>query len=151
MRGAWAHARVSDRAGPDRPRAIATVRIAFRSRNVVGARNYLPFAAQWLAYASPCRRFVADLAIGAARLGAGVVRVTFTVKDFHLLLLAGLPAHPRDRDVYLWCMLAGLAKFQLGRKRRGGRLAAPVDRSRQELSELTFHSGGRSGASRPAP
>ena len=84
--------------GGNRPRAgFATVRVAFRRRDVVGARNYLSFAAQWLAYASPCRRFAADLAIDAARLGAGVVRVTFTVKDFHLILLAGLPAHPRQQ------------------------------------------------------
>jgi hypothetical protein len=71
----------------------ATVRIAFRSRNVVGARDNMAFAAQWLAYASPCRRFAADLAINGARLGAGVVRVTFTVEDSHLILLAGLPTH----------------------------------------------------------
>src|SRR3954447_8317519 len=30
-----------------------------------------------------------------ARLGASVGRYTFTVEDFHLLLLAGLPAHYR--------------------------------------------------------
>ncbi len=71
----------------------ATVRIAFRSRNVVGARDNMAFAAQWLAYASPCRRFAADLAINGARLGAGVARATFTVEDFHLILLAGLPTH----------------------------------------------------------
>ena len=53
----------------------------------------MSFAAQWLAYASPCRRFAADLAINGARLGADVVRVTFAVEDFHLLLLAGLPTH----------------------------------------------------------
>jgi hypothetical protein len=49
--------------------------------------------AQWLAYALPCRRFVDVLANGNARLGADVVRYTFTVSDFHRLLLAGLPAH----------------------------------------------------------
>ena len=63
-----------DRAGPGRPRAFATVRIAFRSRNLVGARDNMAFAAQWLAYASPCRRFAADLAIDCARLGAGAAR-----------------------------------------------------------------------------
>src|ERR1700733_2878934 len=31
--------------------------------------------------------------IGAARLGADVVRSCFIVSDFHRLLLAGLPAH----------------------------------------------------------
>jgi hypothetical protein len=34
----------------------------------------MSFAAQWLAYASPYRRFAADLAIDCARLGAGAVR-----------------------------------------------------------------------------
>ena len=78
--------------GRNRPRGFATVRIAFRPWNAVGARDE-SFAAQWLAYASPCRRFAADLAVDSARLGAGAVRETFTVEDFHLMLLAGLPAH----------------------------------------------------------
>ena len=54
--------------------AIATVRMAFRDRDIVGARGVASFAAQWLAYASPCRRFAADLAIDCARLGAGAMR-----------------------------------------------------------------------------
>src|SRR5271166_4404762 len=83
-----------DRAGPDRPRGSATVRIAFRHRDVVGAPDQQSFAAQWLAYASPCRRFAVDLAIDSARLGAGAVRETFTVEDFHLMLLAGLRRTP---------------------------------------------------------
>jgi hypothetical protein len=70
--------------------------VAFRSWNIVGARVEKSFAAQYLAYASPYRRFAADLAIVSARLGAGVVRVTFTVEDFHLILPAGLPAHSKD-------------------------------------------------------
>ena len=53
----------------------------------------IDFVAQWLAYALPYRRFVDVLANGNARLGADVVRYTFTVSDFHRLLLAGLPAH----------------------------------------------------------
>ena len=80
--------------GRNRPRGFATVRIAFRPWNAVGARDE-SFAAQWLAYASPCRRFAADLAVDSARLGAGAVRETFTVEDFHLMLLAGLPAHSK--------------------------------------------------------
>ena len=80
--------------GRNRPRGFATVRIAFRPWNAVGARDDKSFAAQWLAYASPCRRFAADLAVDCARLAAGAVRETFTVEDFHLMLLAGLPAHP---------------------------------------------------------
>src|SRR6266404_1286466 len=48
---------------PGRPgaRDDAPVRVAFRARNSVGTRG-LAFAAQWLAYALPYRRFVAVLA-----------------------------------------------------------------------------------------
>src|SRR5208282_2884688 len=42
------------------------------------------FAAQYPACTHPCRRFAAALTGSNARLGAGVVRVTFTVKDFLL-------------------------------------------------------------------
>ena len=67
-------------------------RVAFRARNSVGTRG-LAFAAQWLAYALPYRRFVAVLADANARLGADVDRYSFIVVDLHHLLLAGLPAH----------------------------------------------------------
>jgi hypothetical protein len=67
-------------------------RVAFRTRNGVGTRG-LAFAAQWLAYALPYRRFAAVLADANARLGADVDRYSFTVVDLHHLLLAGLPAH----------------------------------------------------------
>jgi hypothetical protein len=52
-----------------------------------------PFAAQWLAYALPYRRFAHALTGADARLGAGVDRYSFTAVDFHHLLPAGLPAH----------------------------------------------------------
>src|SRR5260370_36989226 len=79
---------------PDRPgaRDIASVRVAFRARNSVGTRG-LAFAAQWLAYALPYRRFVGVLTDANARLGADVDRYSFIVADLHHLLLAGLPAH----------------------------------------------------------
>src|SRR6516165_2876216 len=67
-------------------------RVAFRARNSVGARG-LAFAAPWLAYALPYRRFVGVLTDANARLGADVDRYTFIVVDLHHLLLAGLPAH----------------------------------------------------------
>ena len=67
-------------------------RVAFRARNSVGARG-LAFAAPWLAYALPCRRFIAVLTDANARRGADVGRYTFIVVDLHHLLLAGLPAH----------------------------------------------------------
>src|SRR5262249_44901480 len=67
-------------------------RVAFRTRNGVGTRG-LAFAAQWLAYALPYRRFVGVLTDANARLGADVDRYSFIVVDLHHLLLAGLPAH----------------------------------------------------------
>src|SRR5207245_3749678 len=48
-------------------------RVAFRARNSVGTRG-LAFAAQWLAYALPCRRFAGVLTDANARLGAAVDR-----------------------------------------------------------------------------
>src|SRR5262249_26297855 len=67
-------------------------RVAFRARNSVGTWG-LAFAAQWLAYALPYRRFVGVLTDANARLGADVDRYSFIVVDLHHLLLAGLPAH----------------------------------------------------------
>ena len=67
--------------------------MAFRYSNNVGTRNYRPFAAQWLAYGFPYRRFGRALASTPARLGADVVRYAFIVMDLHHLLPAGLPAH----------------------------------------------------------
>ena len=80
---------------PGRPgaRNSAPVRVAFRLQNSVGTRDDVDFAAQWLAYALPCRRFADVLADACARLGADVVRYSFIVVDLHHLLLAGLPAH----------------------------------------------------------
>jgi hypothetical protein len=51
------------------------------------------FAAQWLAYTLPCRRFALTLADDCARLGANADRYSFIAADSHRLLLAGLPAH----------------------------------------------------------
>ena len=77
----------------DRPcaRDLAHRRFAFRVSDRVGV-PIVNFVAQWLAYASPYRRFVPGLAADNARLGADVVRYTFVVADLHHLLLAGLPA-----------------------------------------------------------
>ena len=91
------HARVCDHAGSAGARADVPARVAFRYSHNVGTRNYRPFAAPWLACTFPCRRFARALAGTRARLGASVGRYTFTVEDFHLLLLAGLPAHYRWR------------------------------------------------------
>ena len=72
-------------------------RVAFRQRNGVGTRVDADFAAQWLAYALPDRRFACTLAGADARLGADVGRYSFIVVDSHHLLLAGLPAHSASR------------------------------------------------------
>jgi len=74
-------------------RVGAPARVAFRVVERVGTQNYPNFAAQWLAYALPYRRFARTLADADARLGAGVGHYSFTVMDFHHPLLAGLPAH----------------------------------------------------------
>jgi len=92
-------------------RVNAHRRVAFRRDKSVGV-PIDNFAAQWLAYAIPCRRFVSALAAGNARLGASADRYSFTAVDFHHLLLAGLPAHrhplshravwPTDRGIDQW-------------------------------------------------
>jgi hypothetical protein len=74
-------------------RDIAPVRVAFRNENSVGTWSNSSFAAQWLAYALPYRRFATALADDDARLGADADRYSFIVVDLHHLLPAGLPAH----------------------------------------------------------
>jgi hypothetical protein len=67
----------------------APVHFAFREFDHVGTQNFQAFAAQWLAYALPYRRFADTLASADARLGADADRYSFNVGDFHLLLFAG--------------------------------------------------------------
>ena len=80
---------------PGRPNACdgASARIAFRPTDSVGTRIQVYFAAQWLAYTLPYRRFADILAVACARLGADADRYSFIAVDLHHLLLAGLPAH----------------------------------------------------------
>ena len=104
-------------------RNSAPVRIAFRQRNGVGAQDDVDFAAQWLAYAIPCRRFADALADTCARLGADVVCYSFIAVDLHHLLLAGLPAHsaldPKQMNWTPVLLAAGRRLFRRG----GPRLA----------------------------
>ena len=79
--------------GPTGARNNAPADFAFHRVNNVGTRIANTFAAQWLAYMLPCRRFADVLADARARLGADVGRYSFIAVDFHHLLLAGLPAH----------------------------------------------------------
>jgi len=55
--------------GPAGARTSAPVGFAFREVNNVGTRVYNAFAAQWLAYTLPYRRFAVVLAGGRARIG----------------------------------------------------------------------------------
>jgi hypothetical protein len=68
-------------------------RVAFRTRNGVGTRG-LAFAAQWLAYALPYRRFVAVLADANARLGADVDRSGRTEARSGLRMMPTSPRSP---------------------------------------------------------
>jgi hypothetical protein len=72
---------------------IDTGCVAFCWTENISAPN-LSYAAQCLACALPCERFTSALADICASVGAGAVRYSFTVTDFHRLPLAGLPAHP---------------------------------------------------------
>jgi len=80
---------------PDRTHARnnACDRVAFHVLNRVGIRDFVTFAAQWLARMLPYRRFADILTDPNARLGVDVGCYSFIVMDFHLLFLAGLPAH----------------------------------------------------------
>ncbi len=85
---------------PDRTgaRDNAPVRVAFRDSEHVGTRDNLVFAAQWLAYALPCRRFADTLTDARARLGADVDRCSFIVVDLHHLLFAGFDRRTRIQE-----------------------------------------------------
>jgi hypothetical protein len=66
---------------------------AFRQVNNVGTRIDNGFAAQWLAYTLPYRRFADILADPCARIGGDADSYSFIAVDFHHILLASLPAH----------------------------------------------------------
>ena len=88
---------------PGRPNACdgASARFAFRPTDSVGTRIQVYFAAQWLAYTLPYRRFADILAVACARLGADADRYSFIAVDLHHLLLAGLPAHLLKNSISL--------------------------------------------------
>jgi hypothetical protein len=86
--------------------------------NGVGTRDHNDFAARWLAYMLPCRRFADVLADACARLGADVDRYSFIAVDFHHILLAGLPAHSlalrpahSRGHLYVTCYTEGFSHF----------------------------------------
>jgi hypothetical protein len=79
--------------GPAGARINAPASFAFREVNNVGTRIPNAFAAQWLAYTLPYRRFAVVLAGNCARIGDDVGCYSFIAVDFHHIPLAGLPAH----------------------------------------------------------
>ena len=79
--------------GPAGTRNNAPASFAFRGVNNVGTRVSNAFAAQWLAYTLPYRRFAVILAEDCARIGGDVGCYSFIAVDLHHILLAGLPAH----------------------------------------------------------
>ena len=80
--------------GPAGARINAPASFAFREVNNVGTRIPNAFAAQWLAYTLPYRRFAVVLAGNCARIGDDVGCYSFIAVDFHHIPFAGLPAHP---------------------------------------------------------
>src|SRR4051794_12302684 len=86
----------------------APVHVAFHDFDHVGTRDFQAFAAPWLAYALPCRRFAVTLTGANARLGADVARYAFIVGDFHLLLFAGFDRRTEILDFrnrLRWCRI----------------------------------------------
>jgi len=79
-------------------RLNASAPVAFRDSDHVGTRNYLAFAAQWLAYVLPCRRFAVTLTNADARLGANAVCYSFIAVDSHHLLFAGFYRRTRIQE-----------------------------------------------------
>ena len=84
-----------------------SVCVAFRDSEHVGTRDYLVYAAQWLAYALPCRRFAVTLAGANARLGADADRYSFTVVDLHHQLFAGFTGAPEFKARVAMTALSG--------------------------------------------
>ena len=90
------HARVYDHAGLDGRSRLRTRSVLPSALLTASAPGITLFRGSMAGlHALPYRRFADTLADACARLGADVVRYTFIVVDFHHLLLAGLPAHPK--------------------------------------------------------
>jgi hypothetical protein len=98
---------------------IDTGCVAFCWTENISAPN-LSYAAQYLACALPCERFTSALADIRASLGAGAVRYSFTVTDFHRLPLAGLPAHPSTPSRLAFLLLITYLTVGLGFNRVNG-------------------------------
>jgi hypothetical protein len=104
-------------------RVSAPRRFAFRILDIVGTRDNGSFAALWLAYTLPYRRFAFTLAGDCARLGADMDRYSFIAVDLHHLHFAGLPAHPEDPP-------AQSVSANDGRRSNIDDCSAPIEHSR---------------------
>src|SRR5450759_702837 len=82
-----------------RKHADSVTRARLRFCGMVGARDYLAFAAQWLAYALTYRRFAVILADANARLGADAVCYSFIVVTLDHLLFAGVYRRTKNQDI----------------------------------------------------
>ncbi len=107
--------------------------------NGVGTRDHNDFAARWLAYMLPCRRFADVLANASARLGADVGRYSFIEVDLHHKLLAGLPAHSlalrpahSRRHLYVTSYTEGFSHFVAS-------MTAPVASGWSDLAGWGLH------------
>ena len=120
-------------------RAIVSDRIAFRVVDRVGTQDIPNYAAQWLAYAHPCRRFACILAVADARLGAVAGHYSFNVADFHRLLLASLLAHRQSGwyGIHLDCLCNTLLQWchgnVVGKADRRGNLYPTKQRPEQKI------------------
>ena len=83
--------------GPTGARSNAPADFAFRQVNNVGTRVANGFAAQWLAYTLPHRRFADVLADACARIRGDVDCYSFIAVDFHHILLAGFSRRSHSR------------------------------------------------------
>ena len=92
--------------GPAGARNDAPASFAFRGVNNVGPRVSNAFAAHWLAYTLPYRRFADVLADACARIRGDVDRYSFIAVDFHHILLAGFSRRTHSRYRPLDCSVA---------------------------------------------
>ena len=81
-------------------RINASIHVAFRAFDHVGTRDFQAFAARWLAYALPYRRFAVTLTDANARLGANADCYSFIAVDLHHLLLAGFYRRTKRFDTH---------------------------------------------------
>ena len=129
-------------------RVDASVHVAFRENEHVGTRVAQVFAAQWLAYVLPCRRFAATLTGDSARLGVGADRYSFTVVDLHLLLLAGFTGAPNFLNSATACGLSVAVPFRRWQTASMWKLRRRDDRQGRQWSELGTVDSISAGAAR---